>query len=52
MTPNLWPETGHVQAYLAVGDSIPHRREGEEALLEHLPASVRRVLDLAVATDG
>ena len=32
MTQNLWPETGQAHAWLAVADSIPHRREGEAAV--------------------
>lgn len=46
MTRNLWTEAGHVEAYLAAADTIPHRGEAEAAFLEHLPAGVRRVLDL------
>lgn len=46
MTENLWTEAGHVEAYLAAAHTIPHRGEAEASLLEHLPAGVRRVLDL------
>jgi len=43
---NLWREAGHALDYLKKADSIPHRREGEAALLDCLPASVPRFLDL------
>lgn len=43
---NLWTLPEHVSTYLAAADGIPHRAEGEAALLEHLPGSLQRVLDL------
>ncbi len=43
---NLWRLPEHVRDYLARADDIPHRAEGEAALLEHLPARLDRVLDL------
>jgi SAM-dependent methyltransferase len=43
---NLWSSAGHVRDYLDRADSIPHRREGESALLEFIPTTARRVLDL------
>jgi tRNA (cmo5U34)-methyltransferase len=43
---NLWRLPEHALAYLAQADAIPHRAEGEAALLEHLPNRVTRVLDL------
>jgi tRNA (cmo5U34)-methyltransferase len=43
---NLWTSTGHVRDYLERADSIPHRTEGESALLEFIPKTARRVLDL------
>jgi tRNA (cmo5U34)-methyltransferase len=43
---NLWTSTGHVRDYLERADSIPHRTEGESALLEFIPKTARRILDL------
>jgi tRNA (cmo5U34)-methyltransferase len=43
---NLWTSTEHALDYLRRADSIPHRVEGESALLECVPATVARVLDL------
>lgn len=43
---NLWPSTEHALEYLRRADSIPHRVEGEETLLEFLPANAHRILDL------
>jgi len=43
---NLWSSTEHALDYLKKADSIPHRTEGEAALLECVPANVTRILDL------
>lgn len=43
---NLWATPEHALDYLRRADSIPHRIEGEAALLECLPAGARRILDL------
>ena len=46
MSINLWSEAQHSLDYLQRADTIPHRREGEAALLEFLPAKVERFLDI------
>src|SRR5947209_3090066 len=43
---NLWDTADHVASYLARADKLPHRSEGERALLDVVPVSARRVLDL------
>jgi SAM-dependent methyltransferase len=48
---NLWTEAGHATHYIEHRRDIPHREEGYAAMLEFLPASVRRVLDLGTG-DG
>lgn len=45
-TANLWSSSDHALEYLRRADSIPHRREGEAALLEFVPLGINRVLDL------
>jgi ubiquinone/menaquinone biosynthesis C-methylase UbiE len=48
---NPWTDPGHARDYLVRRDEMPHQREGYAALLEFVPASPRRVLDLATG-DG
>jgi tRNA (cmo5U34)-methyltransferase len=43
---NLWDTAAHALEYLAHQDAIPHRTGGEAALLEALPVTISRVLDL------
>jgi tRNA (cmo5U34)-methyltransferase len=43
---NLWSSAEHALEYLGRADSIPHRVEGEATLLEFLPPSPARILDL------
>ncbi len=43
---NLWSSAEHALEYLRRADSIPHRVEGEATLLEFIPTSARRILDL------
>ena len=48
---NLWTSSDHVRDYLERADLISHRGEGEAALLEFIPPSTRRILDLGTG-DG
>jgi SAM-dependent methyltransferase len=43
---NLWSDAEHATQYLDRRKRLPHRLEGYDALLEALPGTVRRVLDL------
>lgn len=43
---NLWSSAEHALDYLRRADSIPRRVEGEATLLEFIPESPKRVLDL------
>src|SRR3979411_2920794 len=48
---NLWTSADHAHQYLERADSISHRKEGEAALLEFIPSTVRRILELGTG-DG
>jgi tRNA (cmo5U34)-methyltransferase len=51
MSVNLWTSTEHAVDYLGRADSLPHRVEGEATLLEFIPSTAKRVLDLGTG-DG
>jgi tRNA (cmo5U34)-methyltransferase len=48
---NLWTSADHALSYLAIADTIPHRTEGEAVLLNQVPKTVDRILDLGTG-DG
>ena len=51
MNINRWTSPEHARAYLGRADSISHRTEGESALLEFIPKTAHRILDLGTG-DG
>ena len=48
---NLWTSAEHALGYLARADEIPHRTEGESVLIEEVPKTVKRIIDLGTG-DG
>ena len=46
-----WKNVDHAMDYLARADTIPHRTEGEAALIEEVSPDCRRILDLGTG-DG
>ena len=46
-----WSSPEYASEYLEVAESIPHRNEGEQVLLEYIPTDAKRILDLGTG-DG
>jgi tRNA (cmo5U34)-methyltransferase len=51
MSVNLWTSPEHALGFLGRADSIPHRTEGEATLMEFIPPTAKRILDLGTG-DG
>ena len=47
---NEWRKAEHATAYLNRAARVPHRDAGEATLIEELPESVRRILDLGTGS--
>ncbi|MEO1125430.1 MAG: class I SAM-dependent methyltransferase [Cyanobacteria bacterium J06639_16] len=47
---NQWTSETHALGYLERADKIPHRTEGEAVLLDRVPKTVRRILDLGTGS--
>ena len=43
---SLWTEPEHAREYLQRANTLPHRTEGESVLLEMVPTTSKRILDL------
>lgn len=41
-----WRSEEHVRTYLARANTLPHRIEGEQVLLDQIPKGAKRILDL------
>jgi tRNA (cmo5U34)-methyltransferase len=41
-----WLTEGRILEYLNMADTLPHRIEGEDILIEHIPLHSKRILDL------
>ena len=48
---NEYATAEHALKYLARADRIPHRTEGEAILLDFIPSTVSRILDLGTGED-
>ena len=48
---NLWTSPDHAHQYLDRADALSHRGEADSALLEFIPNTARRILDLGTG-DG